>query len=672
MRPDEHLKMQLSSRSVARIALLAVCIMFAPSWPMVEGYDTQKPLVPDPPAVGKSTDKPTGIDIVSGRPLLLKVVLSSLAALAALIVGSTYWTLMRSSNTLLHGLSLPLRAMEANMTTILEQSWHESLYDKTKSGQSLTGGLWYLGTTFNSLPWLTDTVIGLGGCIEFIVQGRGKRNPQERGANDTREGNIVYGYKELCSNMAQDPSDDDSDDGSVSTEPELSQRKQPVLWFPTTSPVMRSVVQLVVWEWVTLWLVLIMIINTLIYNGFLGGGMATSDRFPRLFLISIYALLFLFHLWNTLYVFASTYTSVTLQASWGSVYRGSFFHRSDVKSSFFNVLGPGTSSLLTGLDIDPVVGAKSLETYVNPYEEGTVVVTKNGYKCPATRVYHRDKKGGLRDNPLFKKLIAKQDSEIKAFESASALALERIIFNMTLIFGLCLSTGFAAWIEQPLNDATSTQIGSYALLAFVSAAFGASFASLSHLGIIRRSAKELLRLTEHAIGAGYNTTMGYSVEVSEPPASGFTTKWLPKQPVALFKCLWEFVTYPTQHFYELDKCFDTLTQRYYTPNQSLYTPKPVLSRLFDHVLFKCIAGIVFGPGYTFLPRESNPPQYGVVRVNVHGHSVALDLQESQVNCEYCDMPLQSRNENNGRGRAREFLIKQDESWLRTPPQRETT
>ena len=84
---------------------------------------------------------------------------------------------------------------------------------------------------------------------------------------------------------------------------------------------MRNVIQLVIWEWVSLWLVVIMIFNTLLYNGIIGGGSPTNDRYPRLALISIYLLLYIFHFVATWYVFLKVPTLITLQASWAVCFR---------------------------------------------------------------------------------------------------------------------------------------------------------------------------------------------------------------------------------------------------------------------------------------------------------------------------------------------------------------
>ncbi|KAH6714216.1 hypothetical protein BKA61DRAFT_674825 [Leptodontidium sp. MPI-SDFR-AT-0119] len=60
------------------------------------------------------------------------------------------------------------------------------------------------------------------------------------------------------------------------------------IWVPTTSLVPRNLAHLATWEWITLWLIVLMLLNTLLYNGFIGGATPISDRYTRLFLVSTY------------------------------------------------------------------------------------------------------------------------------------------------------------------------------------------------------------------------------------------------------------------------------------------------------------------------------------------------------------------------------------------------
>ena len=59
--------------------------------------------------------------------------------------------------------------------------------------------------------------------------------------------------------------------------------------FPSFSPIMKTLVQIAVWNHFSLWLVLVMIVNSLLYNGFLTNNYSNDGKL-RLFLVGIYAL----------------------------------------------------------------------------------------------------------------------------------------------------------------------------------------------------------------------------------------------------------------------------------------------------------------------------------------------------------------------------------------------
>ena len=71
---------------------------------------------------------------------------------------------------------------------------------------------------------------------------------------------------------------------------------RPRLWLTSGSHLTKNVVQLLVWEWVSLWLIVIMVFATLLYNGFLTNELS-ADSYPRLVVIMIYALSYFFHFW---------------------------------------------------------------------------------------------------------------------------------------------------------------------------------------------------------------------------------------------------------------------------------------------------------------------------------------------------------------------------------------
>lgn len=75
-----------------------------------------------------------------------------------------------------------------------------------------------------------------------------------------------------------------------------SRSYRPQLWMTSGSHLTKNVVQLYVWEWVSPWLISIMVFATLLYKGFLTNELSL-DNYTRIVVIRIYALAFFFHFW---------------------------------------------------------------------------------------------------------------------------------------------------------------------------------------------------------------------------------------------------------------------------------------------------------------------------------------------------------------------------------------
>ena len=70
---------------------------------------------------------------------------------------------------------------------------------------------------------------------------------------------------------------------------DLSYEERTMIRFQSFSPVMKTFVQIAVWNYLSYWLVLVMIVNSLLYNGFLTNNYSNDGKL-RLFLVGIYAL----------------------------------------------------------------------------------------------------------------------------------------------------------------------------------------------------------------------------------------------------------------------------------------------------------------------------------------------------------------------------------------------
>ncbi|KAH9210265.1 hypothetical protein DL95DRAFT_393569 [Leptodontidium sp. 2 PMI_412] len=68
-----------------------------------------------------------------------------------------------------------------------------------------------------------------------------------------------------------------------------------------------------------------MLLNTLLYNGFIGGATPISDRYTRLFLVSVYILLYLLQSLYSCYTLIGIYECLAQQASWRWIFQAGFF-----------------------------------------------------------------------------------------------------------------------------------------------------------------------------------------------------------------------------------------------------------------------------------------------------------------------------------------------------------
>ncbi|KAI1739483.1 hypothetical protein F4680DRAFT_448861 [Xylaria scruposa] len=267
---------------------------------------------------------------------------------------------------------------------------------------------------------------------------------------------------------------------------------------PSSSPAMRYIVQASIWEWVAVWLALIALVNTLTYNGFITGD-KTPDMMLRLIIVSIYAAAVAGHtLYITHFNVCQILSCLTLQATWqllmmkyavvwrdsidepccpqALVFEGFLMGETKVKE-FLRGVSPESYSQVIPLD-GRIIQAQDPESAKTFFEtaETTQSLVENKIK------------------PIL-------ESEVKVLEKSAEATLERAQANITILLGICLSTGLAPWTSTKLTDATSTQLGSYALLFSVSAGILALTSSFSYFSTVTSSARMLLKLKENMLSA---------------------------------------------------------------------------------------------------------------------------------------------------------------------------
>ncbi|KAI0974866.1 hypothetical protein F4678DRAFT_457980 [Xylaria arbuscula] len=274
------------------------------------------------------------------------------------------------------------------------------------------------------------------------------------------------------------------------------------------SPAMKSIVQASIWEWVAVWLAFIALVNTAIYNGFVTGD-KTSDMVLRLLLVSIYAGAVVGHaLYITHFNIYSILSCLVFQATWELLIRSfaimSTYDHASALTFEGTMLGEtkvkelirknGISQELDGKLIRVPLG---VELRSSDFEEPWQF-----HQSELADPFFDDVE--LVESILEKKIKVVLESEIKIFEKSAEAALDRTMASIAILLGICLATGLSPWTSTKSADATSTQLGSYALLLSVSTGLLALVSSLSHFSTMTDSAFMLLKLKEHVLAATPN------------------------------------------------------------------------------------------------------------------------------------------------------------------------
>ncbi|RYP82288.1 hypothetical protein DL770_005626 [Monosporascus sp. CRB-9-2] len=298
--------------------------------------------------------------------------------------------------------------------------------------------------------------------------------------------------------------DGDSQDGSVAKGRQQSvaalsgiEKRRPV-WLTSGSPLTKNVVQIMVWEWVSFWLMVFMFISTLMFNGFFTDNL-NIDSFPRLTITLIYTAAYMTHFFYIWMVCLDFFKLVFAGASWSLLERSKF-----VVAETHKLQGhvAGAQFKFRGID-------KANDAYVpvtfdailgDPTSQPSVAPTANGQKTTpgenAVEVAELAAAVGT--------INASQKTEREYATEASTLALDRVIANSMVMMGVTLSCGFASWTsaqftEDTPNNTTTNQIGSLALLGSLSLGAMAMFSSAMQLTIMKSSFRTIMSLKETKI-----------------------------------------------------------------------------------------------------------------------------------------------------------------------------
>ena len=274
---------------------------------------------------------------------------------------------------------------------------------------------------------------------------------------------------------------------------------RPRLWLTSGSQLTKNVVQLLVWEWVSLWLIIVMLFATLLYNGFLTNELS-ADSYPRLVVILIYALSYFFHFWYVWTICMRFFTNVAAGAAWSLLERAKF---AICDSKMLQRHEKGSTFKFRGID-------KANSEYV-PLTFDAVFkheVNLRGelidHIPPSSPAVDSEADDPKEVRAALATLEKSQTAERETATESTRTALDRVIANAMVMMGVTLASGFSSWTARQLTENTpnnfaAAQIGSLALLASLSLGASTMFASAMHLTILSSSYETILSLKETKI-----------------------------------------------------------------------------------------------------------------------------------------------------------------------------
>lgn len=419
----------------------------------------------------------------------IKMAETVLAILSVAIVTLVYSFLIRRGSLMSTTAMYPRRSIENNIGKLLSLAWPDSSHDAESSEtkvreESNEKSASYTATTKTVTTDTATTRSAIPNSIKIFYLGRMTTdNYSDRATNRVAKGVLQ------CATKVAGPS-------------HLSP-----LWLTSGSPITKDIVQLLVWEWTSAWLMLLMLNATLMYNGFFTNEISI-DSYPRLTVTLIYATSYVahtFYVWN---VCSSFLTNVAAGAAWSLLERAMFAVGETKKLQHHKA---GHSFLFRSIDKAseqhiPTTFEAKFKHETHMVELGDDAIAPLGRES----VDLEDEEDPRDLRTALATLGAAQKSERNEATNSVRKALERVVSNAMVMMGVTLSTGFSAWTAQQSTENTpnnfnSSLIGSLALLASLSLGAATMFTSALHLSIMDSSYRTILSLKETKIN-------GYAVD----------------------------------------------------------------------------------------------------------------------------------------------------------------
>ena len=507
------------------IILSSILISSGGCWPMLEGGNRlDLHAARDLPLATRSTNN--GTALTPRTHVLSKEVNTTLAFVALLLTGVTYWLLMKYTGKLSSQVFLPSKSLADNLTAVLSLTWPKRLRGSSEAGLHQHQVPWVLFPLNSTNPDMRQIIAPL------VHEAVGYNDVEERSFESSGKNSMV-----------------------------------PVTVY---SPVIRSLIQIAIWNSSSFWLTVVMCVNTVTYNGFASHNI-TNDSTIRLLLVGIYAMANFGHQYRITRLLYDNFSSALFQACWAILSKGFIFLDREKYRTIEQIPADDLDRLIkkmqsssetekivwTRFDLELLGTTERSDTYgpTRTYlvDKGKIKSLARGTDSKMRRCFLTPK--ARADSDIDKYLKPLREAEIKVYEKATESALEKVLANVAILLGVCLSTALAPWTStRTAVEATVAQLGSYALLLSLSTGVLALVSSLTLLANATESGETLLCLQERLIeaNASYAKNMDQSTKLSlrEKPEFGFSkgisgdskiTPWCLYQSANLFgKILWSF------------------------------------------------------------------------------------------------------------------------------------
>jgi hypothetical protein len=264
-----------------------------------------------------------------------------LTGFVVLLTIGTYWLLITHATPLSDRIILPSRLLEDNIAALLSATW---LRAQKCTSEQYEKGLVYGLALFHKKPIHNVRDVDEEGKVittklsESYILGLGFEDVKKQGDDHLTGTNFMASVK-------------------------------------VSSPVMKNLVQIAIWNSVSFWLVFVMVVNTVVLNGFISGNIIT-ESWLRLALVILYAAANVGHQYRTSILLYKNFTIVVFQACWRIVCKEftmlSFFDYHGWSSGDADrkarVSREGSDVVWTSFDLDLFGAVQLSNTYrfVNP------------------------------------------------------------------------------------------------------------------------------------------------------------------------------------------------------------------------------------------------------------------------------------------------------------------